>query len=633
MSIRNAGAAIREAREKAGLSREKLSDGICSVQSLYRIETGKAGVSPSTFHALMAHAGAPCEVLPVFANRDDFDCFLAPRHVRLHLDAWQQGAAYAELENVERKHWADNKYYYQEWLLHHCRLQFRSGKADHQAVRKLILEALHISLPDADLSNIAGLLLTVNEIELLILLAQESLYLSDCAGCLLLCRQLSAYISQSKLSEPEKNQLAGALSVVEVKGLIAAEEYQAALEHAKIARDQIIYHFVDSSLLEITFLTGLCYYYNHDTESAFDLFETAIVSAHALKSNYAAICIDYIKYITTGSIPEEIQSLEPIVSPSFSMPVYTDELSLSDGTYDIFSADVLTFGALVHMLRTEQKISQNTLCLGLCSKSKLSKIENGTLQPDLLLAEALLQRLGISEREFSFWGNAQEEQLSHLKFELIYSSNLPLSEQRAILNQLKELSDNNDVLTEQLYLFNYATLPDPSIDKQKLSEAALSCTLPDFDISQIHNYRLSWSELSILNNLALTYKGTLQDYIGIAHFYQLDSYYRSNNLDLLLLIHTHAVMLPLMMHSLYSAGRYNEAVDYFETHPYDILIYTPNLYTSALFYLCQCYGECKQNEKACQYGRYTYYLEKLIANEIDAISIKNSLLNDFGIKL
>ena len=53
MSVRNAGKTIRQAILKAGLTQEKLSEGICTAFSLSRIENGTAGVSPSTFQALM----------------------------------------------------------------------------------------------------------------------------------------------------------------------------------------------------------------------------------------------------------------------------------------------------------------------------------------------------------------------------------------------------------------------------------------------------------------------------------------------------------------------------------------------------------------------------------------------------
>ena len=101
MAVQNAGTIIREARLKAGLSQEKLSEGICSVLSLSRIERGSAGVSPSTFQALMAHAGVPCEAYPIFANRTDFDCFYTLKRARFYLDCWQLKEAYKELESVE----------------------------------------------------------------------------------------------------------------------------------------------------------------------------------------------------------------------------------------------------------------------------------------------------------------------------------------------------------------------------------------------------------------------------------------------------------------------------------------------------------------------------------------------------
>ena len=121
MSVRNAGKAIREARIKAGLTQEKLSDGICSTLSLSRIENCTAGVSPSTFHALMSRAGTECEAFPTFASRTDFDCFYTLKRARFYLEAWQFEDAYHQLMSVQDMNWADNRFYYQEWLL----LQYR----------------------------------------------------------------------------------------------------------------------------------------------------------------------------------------------------------------------------------------------------------------------------------------------------------------------------------------------------------------------------------------------------------------------------------------------------------------------------------------------------------------------------
>lgn len=54
MSNYRAGDIIRMTREFVGMSREKLSDEICSVQTLYRIESGKTRVKRELYARLMA---------------------------------------------------------------------------------------------------------------------------------------------------------------------------------------------------------------------------------------------------------------------------------------------------------------------------------------------------------------------------------------------------------------------------------------------------------------------------------------------------------------------------------------------------------------------------------------------------
>lgn len=121
MSVQNAGAIIREARLKAGLTQAQLAEGVCSVLSLSRIENGSAGVCPSTFQALMAHAGVATEAYPAFANRTDFDCFYTLKQARFYLDSWQLQLSYDKLQKVEALNWGSNKFYNQDYLLYWLR--------------------------------------------------------------------------------------------------------------------------------------------------------------------------------------------------------------------------------------------------------------------------------------------------------------------------------------------------------------------------------------------------------------------------------------------------------------------------------------------------------------------------------
>lgn len=200
MSIRHAGDTIKEIRRKTDLSQEELSEGICSYVSLSRIERGTSGVAPDTFQALTARAGNSREIFPVFENRSAYECFSALKHARFHLNAWQLAPACRELDKAERRNWNHNKLYYQEWLLLYGMLQFRSSMGNHRQMYDTFVGALNISKPDLEVSNIKNLkklLLTVNEIELLISIAQEQLSMKK-TQC---CREICVYIYITTLKQ------------------------------------------------------------------------------------------------------------------------------------------------------------------------------------------------------------------------------------------------------------------------------------------------------------------------------------------------------------------------------------------------------------------------------------------------
>ena len=78
MPVHNANLLIKEARIKAELTQEQLSEGICTPQALSRIETGTANVSHVTFQALMKRAGVQYGRFPVFSSRDGLPVRTSP---------------------------------------------------------------------------------------------------------------------------------------------------------------------------------------------------------------------------------------------------------------------------------------------------------------------------------------------------------------------------------------------------------------------------------------------------------------------------------------------------------------------------------------------------------------------------
>ena len=633
MSVRNAGQAIREARIKAGLSQEKMSEGVCSPLSISRIENGTAGVSPSTFQALMSHAGASCEIYPMFANRTDFDCFYALKHVRFYLDSWQLDLAYEELNKLEQLNWAENKFYYQEWLFLHCNLQFRSGSENHIEICTTLTDTLHISRPAIDLFDFRNLLLSINEVELLIALAQEYFYLQELDTCLAICTQISAYLENAHITYLEKDRLEAEYTIVYTKYLLATRDYDMALKVADEKRHQMVLNSDDGSLLELTFLTGLGYYFTHEIDKALLHFKTVYYSAHAIESCFATICHNYtLKYLNLDFL-DELNPLADIPLKSYSVKKAIDTSTLGDGTYDFFSPDALTIGGLIREFRIEQKLAQTTLCQGLCSKSKLSKIENGTLQPDIFLTEALLQRLGISERIFTFWGDARDAKIHELKFKLIHRQHLPKDAFNSYLEALKNLMNKKDVLLKQFYLFETAITKKSSFERLSCLLEALYCTLPNFDINSIYNYRLSWIELTILNNIAFEYHETAIAYKSITYFDKILDYHTHVPCDIILQRNIFTVTLSMFSRILYLQKHYTELVHLFTLQFYNLLKYQTEFLGSFFFFYSQALGECSKLDSIKRYANYSYYISYLLEFTPNAMALKKYIKDDFCIDI
>lgn len=317
---------------------------------------------------------------------------------------------------------------------------------------------------------------------------------------------------------------------------------------------------------------------------------------------------------------------------SYTSKKVIDFTDFSDGTYDLFSHDTLTIGTLIRELRIEQNISQQTLCYGLCSKSKLSKIENGTLQPDIALAQTLLQRLGISDAVFTFYGNAHETQLNNLKLRLLQ---LRFSDTDKIIQgseELKQLCSPKDTFYLQFAAYRKAN------SKFKISENiselfdTLSLSLPEFDLNNLHNYRLSWLELTILNSYS-TAQCELLPSKGILSFYKIMEYYNEHPIDVLEMRRFFAVTLNLLVRNLYNQKRYSEIA---ELAPYFSL---PTVRCSLSFSgiieanYAQALGEMQQPYQATLFANYAYYNFLITNSTLNANMIKTIIYNDFGICL
>lgn len=625
MPVRSAHKSIKEARIFSGLTQEELSDGICSPKSLGYIERGIQGVSPATFQALMERTNTFCERYPIFANRTDFECFYALKHISFYLDAWQLDEAYKALAEVEAMNWANNRYYYQEWLMYHCLLQFRSYKCNHQELYNHLLTALRVSRPDFTIDKASSYLLSNNELLLLILLMQESVYCGRLDNIPSYYEHISAYIEHREMTYLEKEHFQALAAVAYGKYLINSNAFSEAFNILDSARHNMAINQEIAVLYELTFLVGLCLLGMNNVEQAKKYIYTAIYSTHAMDCCYSTVCRNYITDNKLVVFNHYLSELPMVPLTAYEFPTEYDYRLLADGTFVLSSPDVYSLSNIIHDNRKRQHISQETLAYGLCSKGTLSKIENGYLLPNIALAEALLQRLGISERIFHFWGDEKDALFYDYKFHLIHANSKLHKDERAIyIDNLNQLVSQSDNLHRSLIL-NEMTQDSAS------SKQALSLIVPNFDIENITNYLLGWEEISTINIITkrLISENNIKE--GINYIKHLMFYYTSHHYDIILSSTIYPMSLYALCNALYTANHFSEVIDISSTYDISYFKFNPKRYSFYLFFYAQSLGECHDYNKACLYGIYAYYLQMLYGFDLNSTLLQKYLVEDFKI--
>lgn len=581
MNVRNMGKAIKAARKKAAISQQKLSEGICSVLSLSRIENGTAGVSPATFHALMTRAGVPFECYPVFRNKNDFECFYNLKQARFSLNAYQLNNAYHMLEAAEQHSWEYNRLYYQEWLFLYGKLLLYSGYQNHAYMYQLFSSALSVTKSNLDFCNLKNQFLSVSEIEILIFLAQEKLSQKDLHTCHKLCKQVSSYLHDYPVSSHEIEFLEIQCNIVYIKLLIEKMFFASARTLAYRYYHKAIQKNCTEFLYELRFFIGFCDCCMGNTQSAVMHFQTICTSCCTTNTPFITVCQTYMEEHHFSGVFDFKKFRFQIDACHFPLKELTTDISFSSDTFNIYDPDVITVGSLIRMLRSTQKLSQGKLCRGLCSKSALSKIENGRLQPSVILLETLFQRLGYSENLFIFWGNAKDVEFHELEYHFKRQMYPPEKiQQQLLVNKLFSFVEKEGDLYHQYYLYQKSFLVDNNFEKTSLLKQAFQCTIKHLDRINLTDYRFSWVELMILSQLILCASDANAPYIAVQNFQKYLQYYDTIPGNIIFRSETYLVNFFFYFELLYKEKHYKTITDLFITHAkasemnYNFIIYS-----------------------------------------------------------
>jgi tetratricopeptide (TPR) repeat protein len=179
-------------------------------------------------------------------------------------------------------------------------------------------------------------------------------------------------------------------------------------------------------------------------------------------------------------------------------------------------------GQVIEKFRIKARLKRIELCRGICSKETLYKIEKGggnkgkydvrgIITPNIYVLEALMQRLGRDiNLYYDSFLSGKDFKEKQMRNEIIaLNMTRKFEEAEALINELETRKAFKSGVNLQFIMSAKATAYAAKEGYNEkyffLIQDALKLTIPDFDIRDIHRYRLSYNEIVLINKMALYY--------------------------------------------------------------------------------------------------------------------------------
>lgn len=164
--------------------------------------------------------------------------------------------------------------------------------------------------------------------------------------------------------------------------------------------------------------------------------------------------------------------------------------------------DEINYHKFLKSVRKSQDVSMDNVALGVCTKSGMSRIENGTRLPDKLVRDRLTARLGISGEEYEEYLLPREYEQWERRMEIIRCINkkdIPGAEEK--IDVYGSTYDSNQVDIQFVEAMKFMVLEMNEATEEELFaqvSEALACTVPDMDAALDGAHLLADQELNLI---------------------------------------------------------------------------------------------------------------------------------------
>lgn len=204
MGLYYIGEVIKRTRESLGITQEELSEGICTTETLSRIETGKRTPNRTNFRALMERMGRCGEKYFPHIRVESYKKMEQWEKICLLNQSHKFEEALIKLEDFEKYLDLEDKVNRQAVMRLKALCSYNLGKIDAKEKREKLNEALRLTLPHWNGKKVPGGVFTRTESEIFCNIAVSYMNEKNLEEALALMRQMQRYFETTRINEEEK---------------------------------------------------------------------------------------------------------------------------------------------------------------------------------------------------------------------------------------------------------------------------------------------------------------------------------------------------------------------------------------------------------------------------------------------
>ena len=301
-------------------------------------------------------------------------------------------------------------------------------------------------------------------------------------------------------------------------------------------------------------------------------------------------------------------------------------------------------GIIIRQRRDMLGLSQQQLCQGICDRSTLSRIERGDQVPSYYTLHALLQRLGMQEKDIRFFLSQPDFETAQLQREIVaLNTRKQWLQAQQKIRQLQALPTAADPLTRQFILRAKAlagyeqdgkAVPYPYEEQRQMLLEALQISCPGIDPEHLQGHLLGEEEGKLLNQIAITYSESGERRRAIEIYRQLMDYIQTHQVG----TETGAVLLPLVAYNysrlLGRERRYEECIEVAEIGRQCCVMYNKCKMLGGLLHnIAYSLHELGEDDKSKEILTQAYYVHKAMERNSSCEAVKKYAEETFGLTI